>query len=515
MQNEYDIIVVGSGNAGLMAALTACDKKKSVLLLESNNTPGGLASSFVRGNFEFEASLRALYDFGSENNKGNLRKLFDEYEITNKIDWLELPEAFRVIKTNGIKEDYTFPFGIDEFIKKMEQYVPESKEELKLFFDTAKEIHDAYEIIKITPDIDDKEVKKNYPNFYNNFGKSIEEALKKSKLNPKIKEIITSLWIFFGVSTLNLDYCEYIHFLYNYLENKAYIPKNRSFEISSTIEKKIRDYGGTIWFNEKVDSILVENNEVTGIKTQSNKVINSKNIIVNTSPINLYSKMIDKSNISINDIKLTNSRKLGLRVLTIYLGLDKSAEELNLKNYLYIIYNSLDSNIEIENMKKINSNTLIASCLNKANPEASHEGSTILTISAYFSDDVWDKYVNERNYFTLKEKLASNIIDYFESATESTIKDHIEEIEISSPITYSLFNNAVDGCIYGFNENTLDNKLLRIVSKEDETSINGLHICGSYSYLGHGFNNTFINGHEIALKTISEMEANSLNEEIK
>ena len=48
-------------------------------------------------------------------------------------------------------------------------------------------------------------------------------------------------------------------------------------------------------------------------------------------------------------IKLTNTRKLGLRVFNLSLGLNKTASEIGIKNYMYYIYNSLDSNIELEN----------------------------------------------------------------------------------------------------------------------------------------------------------------------
>ena len=53
---EYDAVVVGAGNGGLTAAATLCREGIRTVLLEKHNLPGGVASSFVRGRFEFEAS---------------------------------------------------------------------------------------------------------------------------------------------------------------------------------------------------------------------------------------------------------------------------------------------------------------------------------------------------------------------------------------------------------------------------------------------------------------------------
>jgi phytoene dehydrogenase-like protein len=57
MQN-YDVIVIGAGNAGLTAAATLSQKGLNVLLLERHNIPGGSATSFCRGRFEFEVARK-------------------------------------------------------------------------------------------------------------------------------------------------------------------------------------------------------------------------------------------------------------------------------------------------------------------------------------------------------------------------------------------------------------------------------------------------------------------------
>jgi phytoene dehydrogenase-like protein len=61
---KYDVIVIGAGNGGLAAAVTILHGGKSCLVLEKHNIPGGFATSFVRGRFEFEASLHELNGMG-------------------------------------------------------------------------------------------------------------------------------------------------------------------------------------------------------------------------------------------------------------------------------------------------------------------------------------------------------------------------------------------------------------------------------------------------------------------
>ena len=54
IKQRYDCVVIGAGNGGLAAAARLAAAGVRVLLLEQHNLPGGFASSFTRGRFEFE-----------------------------------------------------------------------------------------------------------------------------------------------------------------------------------------------------------------------------------------------------------------------------------------------------------------------------------------------------------------------------------------------------------------------------------------------------------------------------
>ena len=61
---DYDVIVIGAGNGGLTAAAGLAKNGHKTLLLERHNVPGGCATSFIRGRFEFEVALHQLSGMG-------------------------------------------------------------------------------------------------------------------------------------------------------------------------------------------------------------------------------------------------------------------------------------------------------------------------------------------------------------------------------------------------------------------------------------------------------------------
>ena len=71
---KYDAVVIGAGNGGLAAACRMAKGGKKTLLVERHNLPGGCASSFRRGRFEFETALHEICEWGSKENPGGCRK---------------------------------------------------------------------------------------------------------------------------------------------------------------------------------------------------------------------------------------------------------------------------------------------------------------------------------------------------------------------------------------------------------------------------------------------------------
>ena len=170
---KYDAIVIGAGNGGRVAAIRILQKGKSVLVLEKHNAPGGFATSFKRGRFEFEASLHELNDFGPADNPGDVRTLFRELGVEDKIDWTYGTEAYRAISLDG-KYDATVMLGKENYKKSLLRYCPGCEKYIDNFFDLSEEIRRAQAYTASVNGKTDKEyMKKNFPNANSTTGISI------------------------------------------------------------------------------------------------------------------------------------------------------------------------------------------------------------------------------------------------------------------------------------------------------------------------------------------------------
>ena len=322
---RYDVVVIGAGNGGLTAAIRVLQGGYSCLLLEKHNLPGGFATSFKRGRFEFEASLHELNDFGSPTEPGDIRTLFRELGVEDKIDWIRIPEAYHLITTDK-KYDCEMPFGVEAFIDRMEQYVPGSRKSMTEFFQLCNEVRDAQTYSNaVNGNTDSDYMKSHFPNFIKAGSYSVNEVLEALKMPQAARDILNAYWCYLGVDCDRLSFLHYGSMVIRYITRDAWMPKMRSHEISLAMDARIRELGGDIWYHSEAASILTDDNRaITGVQLTDGTVIETRHVIANCAPHLVFGKMLDKKSVTEAQIRATNARTFAGRGFTLFLGLNKS-----------------------------------------------------------------------------------------------------------------------------------------------------------------------------------------------
>ena len=112
MPRNYDVIVIGAGLGGLSAATYLAREGLDVLLLERHVVPGGYATSFVRGRYEFEVALHELSGIGTPDRRGGLYRYLDYLGVASKVEFINIPNLYRAIFPDL---DITLPVGMEAF----------------------------------------------------------------------------------------------------------------------------------------------------------------------------------------------------------------------------------------------------------------------------------------------------------------------------------------------------------------------------------------------------------------
>ena len=502
---KYDAVVIGAGNGGLVAAIRLLQGGAKTLLVEKHNIPGGFATSFRRGRFEFEASLHELNDFGTPDNAGDVRVLFDELGVTDKIEWLQIPEAYRVISREE-KIDATMPFGKQAFIDKMESYVPGSRKSMEKFFDLAEEVRAAQAYSNsVNGNTDQKVMLSQYGNFVRCGSYSVNEVLDALKMPKKAKDILNAYWCYLGAHCDDLSFLHYSSMVIRYITKGAAMPKSRSHEISLAMVERIRELGGDVWFNTEAVKIKTgADGGVEGVILKNGDEIETRHVIANCSPHIVYGKMMDKVDERI--VKETNARKFAGRGFTMFLGLNKSADELGIQNHNYFLYDTMDTAKQYDIMKKIETNEVQATvCLNRAYPDCSPEGTCMMYFTTLYMSDDWAN-VKPEDYFKVKDYVANKMIARFEQDTGCRIRDSIEEISVATPMTYARYCGHPEGGIYGYESQYWDGLMPRLLMMAEDHKTRGLRFAGGFSMRLSGYSSAYFSGDITGRQTVGDIK---------
>ncbi|HZJ75713.1 MAG TPA: NAD(P)-binding protein [Clostridia bacterium] len=518
MNNNWDVIVVGAGLGGLTAAATAAYKGKKVLLLEKNNTLGGVMTSFVRGRFEFEASLQAFYGFGIRENAGSARKILDELKISSAVNWAPVPAAYRVITKarDGDSINADMPFGIENYIEKMEEYVPGSRPSMERLFALADDIDDTLEFMRTVKVYDFKTilaVLKKHLNFFRTAPYSVDDVLNALGVPPKAQDIFNACWQFIGAPTDSLSFIHYITIIRSYLIFGAVVPRFRSFELSMAIASSIERHGGHIWYNSKVDRLLVKNGKAYGVRLSDKIEVYAKNIICGISPSTVFSKMINHNDVPERDLQLTSAKSFGARGFSVYLALNRSPETLGITDYSVILHDTADTREQFSLMKSFDTNnTVTAICLNAAVPSSSPKGTTLICLSSLYTSDCFSE-VRQEDYYNLKYSLAKKMIERYEHELNVNLHDYIEEIEIATPMTFARYTGSPQGTIKGYLCEQWDGIVPRAMMRKDDLSPLGIRFCGGFGEKFSGMCPSIQTGYDAVCDLITEEKEKAAKEE--
>lgn len=489
---KYDYIIVGAGIGGLSAGLNLAFNNKKVLVLEKNSLPGGLVTTFKRGRFEFDASLYDLMDYGNDKHIGSLQRLFKKYDL--EIETLPIPYNVR-IKSIDDKFDEVIKGEIDDWVLRLEELHSGSMSTFRSLLPILKEVHEALVALKKGR----KNWEKDFPNFIKYLDKNAYEALVDLNLPNDTIHILGYIWIEIGSPLNKLNFIDFAEYMYKYIFKRPVALQNKNIDLTLKLANKFEELGGTIYCRSYVDEIK-DQEEGKEVILKDGTIYTAKEVICDLSERYVLKELI-KDNLPLANQK-ENARTISMNGLVIYLGLNKSYQDLKLYNYRYYEFQNLNSTINIKHMKKFYHHTLEAVVPNIVNEQASPKNTTILVLKTLYHGDVWNS-VTKENYYQIKEELANELIEEFESTFHVDIKEYIEEMEIATPFTIERYTNNINGCMFGPMRLGYDNSIHRLLSYEEE-KIPHLSFVGASSIFGNGVDNAFYSGYYITEKLLEE-----------
>ncbi|MFH1242677.1 MAG: NAD(P)/FAD-dependent oxidoreductase [Pseudomonadota bacterium] len=449
----FDAIVIGAGNGGLTASTGLARKGLNVLLLERHNVPGGCATSFCRGRFEFEVALHQLSGMGTQEKPGPLRMLLDSLGVLDDLEFVEMPDLYHVAMPHGFR--LTLKTDRDLVISQLQESFPQEKEGIERFFDLVYSY--ATQMLSVFYFKDPEPSREKYPVLYSHAFKPAIQVLDEVFSDPLLKAILSVYWGFLGLPPTRLSFAYLAMLFFTYIEFKPFHLRGGSQALSNAILNRFLSNGGTARFNCKADRIIVEGGAVRGVVTEHGDSIPARYVVSNASQVSTYVQLIQPDNVPDQVRREMRGRTLSPSAFVTFAGFDCEPSELGIKDSTTFLMANIDiTDRNFDRMKRlaIDDELMVMSCYDVADPEFSLPGTCQANIVTLKYGEPWLR-VPPSEYHRVKYRCAEAMLNRVESVFPG-VRDHLEEVEAATPLTHMRYLGHPAGAIYGFEQYTKD-----------------------------------------------------------
>ncbi|MCP4752144.1 MAG: NAD(P)/FAD-dependent oxidoreductase, partial [Proteobacteria bacterium] len=278
-----------------------------------------------------------------------------------------------------------------------------------------------------------------------------------------------------------------------------------SQSLSNALASKFIDCGGTVHYNTKVEKIIVENGAVQGVVTESGDEIATRFVVSNTSRISNYVEHIDREHVPEEIETELRGVKPAMSVVSLNIGFDCEPDELGIAestNFILSYEDIEDRSFEKMMETRFHSEYILLSCFDVADPQFSPEGTCQVAIVSGQNTDLW-RDIPPSQYADSKYQCADLVLKQLERVFPN-LRNHVEEIEVATPLTYMRYLGHQGGSFYGFEQNIKDSIYLQ---PSRRSPIKGLFHAGAWVTTG-GFQPTLESGTSVAKEILEEIGQN-------
>lgn len=262
--SDPDYLVLGSGLAGLSFAALMAKAGKQVRVLEAHEFPGGYGHTFVEGDkYHFNAQLHYVWNCAQGQTVNLfLKKLglvdtvtFEQYDA----------EGYDHMRIPGYALD--IPYDQEQLCIRLDTLFPDHAQILRRFiaevWRTSDELRTLPEQLSIPYVLSHALSNRHIIKYRKSTLQNVFDAF---KLPLEAQTLLAMQWPDFLLPPKKLSFFAWVALFTGYSRG-AYYPTHHFEQVIDSLVRIIEENGGEIIYQKKVTDFILDNNQVTGVKT--------------------------------------------------------------------------------------------------------------------------------------------------------------------------------------------------------------------------------------------------------
>ena len=470
-ENKKKCVVIGAGISGIAASIRMRNKGYAVTVYEANAFPGGKLSTETSNGYRFDMGPSV---FTMPHYVDELFRLSGK-DPRQHFNYMQLDPVYRYFFEDGSMLDAYH--GKEKFAEQLSAKTKDKKEDIIRYLDHTETVYALTEEVFLHNSL--HKIK----NFFTrpvlkgflNFGKigafdTMHTANRRAFKDNRLVQVFNRYSTYNGSSpylapaTLNvIAHVEIV--------KGAFYPVGGMYSITDSLVKLAKDIGVQFNFSTPVREILINNNKVTGVRTDQG--IDDHDIVISNMDVyNSYQKLMPGVKKPLNSLNQPKSSS----GIIFYWGIKKEFSQLGLHNILFSENYEAEFDSIFSKKTIYHDPTIYINITSKHTPTDAPSGCenwfSFINVPNNSGQD-WDKLVAEAREHMIKK---------INRVLKTDISPLIEAEIVFDPRVIEKRTSSAFGAIYGNSSNNKYAAFLRHANFSKQ--IKGLYFCGGSVHPG-------------------------------
>lgn len=512
----YDVIVIGSGLAGMSSAAALAAAGRRVLVLEQYSVLGGSTHVFRRkGKWEWQVGVHHLGDCGPD---GDMPTVFRGLGLEPHITYEPMDHTgYERILAPGLTFD--IPCDWDEFEARAVRSFPDKPIRIRRFFAAMRALGGGVDRVSSTASTRGMVGVVARSGVY--AGLAMLPASRVMDLFGLSREFQTVLGISpsgsMDVPLGRLPFAAYATFWDRFVGGGAWFPHGGGQVFASQLRRVIEHFDGTLVTGAAVEEILVEGGAVRGVRVRDGECLRADIVISTVDIKKTYLSLLPVDACPAADLQRVDRYRMSAPFFNAYLGADVDLRG-RYPNRDHLTLPTWTSLGDIDGAMRYRSGDTperwmervapilpaYIHCANLKDPTSTRyapEGSSSVEvmIPIGFDHRLWGTtptgwrdhgYRKSASYASMKEALTDLMIERAQSVIPE-LKGTISHQEAGTPITQERFTQSTAGASYGIEWNI---RQFGPARPGPRTRIGGLYLAGASCRQGPATEGVLLSG---------------------
>ncbi len=272
MDNNYDVVIIGSGLGGLCTAYILSKEGYNVCVLEKNRQIGGNLQIFSRSKSIFDTGIHYI---GGLSEGQNLNQYFKYFGLMDKLKLKQLDvDGYDHVSFQNDPQVYKHAQGYERFVDTLAEQFPQERDNLIKYVNRMQEICNFFPLYRVSNEKKDFTI----ADFLETDTKAYLETVTPNK---KLQNILGATNPLYAGEANKTPL--YVHALVvnSYIES-AWRCVDGSGQIAKHLGDSIKEMGGTILNYSEAKKFNFSGDEINEVELTDGRIIEAKKFICNT-----------------------------------------------------------------------------------------------------------------------------------------------------------------------------------------------------------------------------------------